>query len=74
LSQERKGGVVAKSKDINLQVRFNKEWEEWMVKVFINGKYNEAQSYMASDRADAKSTALVMASDYLKKGHKVRIT
>jgi hypothetical protein len=66
--------VIPRGKDVKLEIRFNKSWEEWQVKVYINGKYSEAKSYMASDRADAKSTALVMASDYLKKGYRVRIT
>lgn len=57
-----------KGKGINLRVRFNKEWEEWTVQVRINGKYNEVLSYVASDRDDAKMTAVDMAARFRRQG------
>ena len=52
--------------DIILKLRRNPEYNEWIVKVYRNGKYSEDESYYTDDKQDAIITMNRMAEDYKK--------
>ena len=54
--------VNVKSEDGNkvAKIRYDHEWEEYRVELWIEGTYIEEADYFAYDFEDAKSTAEVM--------------
>ena len=42
------------------KVKYLRDTQEYKVPVFVDGIYNEAQSYYASDKDDAENTRLAM--------------
>jgi hypothetical protein len=41
------------------KLKFNREWNEWVVKFYINGIYQKKADYHTSDKQDAYDTARV---------------
>lgn len=44
---------------------------EYVVKVYINGKYQESPTYYTNDLEDAKNTLLAMKKEYMEKGYNI---
>ena len=51
-------------KSIKLKVAFDRNWNEWQVRVFVDGKLDEDKTYYALDEEDAKSTYAAMLREY----------
>lgn len=49
-------------------VKFNPEWEEYTVTPVVDGVADKKARYHTDDWTDARSTARVMARDYIPKG------
>lgn len=54
---------------VKFVVKKDRDWEEWQVKVYINGKYDDDQSYFAlggtkEDKEDAIATMKKMAETF----------
>lgn len=48
------------------KVYFDAEWDEYQVKLYVNGQHQEEQDYFTHDRDDALSTAQSMAGKSLQ--------
>jgi hypothetical protein len=57
-----------KAKTVYLRMKFNRNWNEWIIAVYINGKYNEMQSYYTDDKEDAIGTMFQMKKQYANQG------
>tara|TARA_Y100000310_G_C20387431_1_gene671128 strand:- start:289 stop:576 length:288 start_codon:yes stop_codon:yes gene_type:complete len=49
--------ITSKSKRYNVVVYWNAEWQEYVVKLYVDGQEQKAASYHTSDREDAIGTA-----------------
>lgn len=45
--------------------------DEWVVKVYVDGKYNEAQTYYTNDKTDAMETMKAMKKRAQKMGNNI---
>ena len=43
--------------------------DDWAVRVYVNGKYNEERTYYACDEEDARETMKVMEAEVISHGH-----
>ena len=57
--------------NVTLKLKRNAEYNEWIVKVYHNGKYSEDESYYTDDKQDAVITMNRMAEDYKKMSNRV---
>jgi len=53
---------------VRLTIARKVETNEWLVKVYVNGKYSEDKTYYTDDKQDAIDTAKAMMGDFQKKG------
>lgn len=75
---ESKELVETKNKNITLELKKDKEWDEWQVKVFVDGKYSESKTYPSGggrpeDKEDAIGTLKDMKKRYEKAGNTVTV-
>ena len=62
-------GNTPKMQDkIRLTIARKADTNEWLVKVYVNGKYSEDKTYYTDDKQDAIDTAKIMMGDFQKKG------
>jgi hypothetical protein len=47
---------VSPASGIKYVVKKNQEWQEWQVRAYVNGKYDEGKTYFAGDKEDAIQT------------------
>ena len=47
--------------DVTLKLRKDREWGEWIVGYYVNGRLDEGKSYYTDSRDDALTTMSVMA-------------
>ena len=45
---------------VTFKVHHDKEWDEWQVRVYVNGVLNEARTYHTDDKEDAEVTMATM--------------
>lgn len=64
-------GENSQSGTIRLTLARKPETNEWLVKVYINGKYSENATYYTNDKQDAIDTAKVMMQQYQTQGFKI---
>ncbi len=63
--------IVTKKHKIRLAVKRKTGTEEWVVRVWIDGEYNDDASYYTDDKQDARDTAWNMMQQYHTKGYEV---
>ena len=62
-------GTTPKTQNsVRLTISRKVETNEWLVKVYVNGKYSEDKTYYTDDKQDAIDTAKAMMGDFQKKG------
>ena len=62
-------GNTPKMQDkVRLTIARKSDTNEWLVKVYVNGKYSEDKTYYTDDKQDAIDTAKAMMGDFQKKG------
>lgn len=54
--------------NVRLTISRKPETNEWLVKVYVNGKYSEDKTYYTDDKQDAIDTAKTMMGDFQKNG------
>jgi hypothetical protein len=55
-----------KKTKVKFKIRQDKEWNEWIVEVRINGELSEEKSYHTDDRDDAISTKHKMEQELIE--------
>ena len=60
-----------KENTVKISVVRKVETDEWVAKVYINGKYNEDATYYTDDKEDAITTKDHMLKSYEEKGYKI---
>lgn len=63
--------VNTPTKKVRLTIARKPETNEWLVKVYINGKYSEDSTYYTDDQKDAIDTAKLMMQQYRQQGFTV---
>lgn len=58
------------SKNVKFTIKKN-DIGEFVVKVWVNGKYDDNKSYFTDDLQDAKNTLLAMKKEYTEKGYNI---
>lgn len=53
---------------VRFTIKRNPDTGEWMVKVYINGKYSEKATYYTDDKEDAVTTGRAMKDQYAAQG------
>lgn len=59
---------ISQGRTVRLTLARKPETNEWLVKVYINGKYNENATYYTDDKQDAIDTAKTMLQLYQNQG------
>ena len=54
--------------DVVLKIKYSPEWEEWSVRYYEDGVYNEDKSYYTDDHDDAIGTQRLMADEAYQMG------
>lgn len=57
-------GRTSDSELITTKVIHCSAWEEWLVKLYVNGIYQPESTYFTDDKVDAYETAQAMVKDY----------
>lgn len=60
MSSSNNSFVISDDKQRSVLVRFDEEWEEYLVELFVNGVKNEEATYHTDDLEDAVGTAKQM--------------
>jgi hypothetical protein len=63
--------TLKESKNVKISTVKKNETDEWVNKVYINGKYNENQTYYTNDKQDALDTKKEMIKDFKSKGYTI---
>lgn len=56
-----------------LRIVRDRVWDQWIVKVYRNGRYVEDESYFTDDKNDAEQTMELMAKQYRTIADKKRL-
>lgn len=58
-------GIDKKGRKVKLVVKKDREWNEWQVRVYVNGKFSEAETgFHGSDKSDALESFAHMKASY----------
>jgi hypothetical protein len=53
---------------VKLRLRRKSSTEEWVVRVWVDGRYSEDATYYTDDKEDAQATMAAMASQFQAQG------
>jgi hypothetical protein len=57
-------GIDKKGRKVKLVVKKDRDWDEWQVRAYVNGKFNENETHFAGDKEDALASFADMKSRY----------
>jgi hypothetical protein len=52
--------------NIKIKLHYDRDWQEYQVRVFINGVYSEDKTYFTDDKQDAIDTKKAMENELIK--------